>query len=310
MKIAFFGTPDFAVPVLNTLISSGHEVSLVISQPDRPKGRSMETEPTPVKAAAQKAGIRVLQPEKCTDPEFLEEYKSLNLDLNIIVAFGQLLPEELIYHPKFASVNIHASLLPKYRGASPINWAVMNGDAETGITYQFIDKGLDTGDIIFQERLPIAASDDAITLFDRLSKLSALTVLGVIDSIASGKARRVKQDNSAASVVRTLKKETGRIDFNAPAVSIVNKVRGLVPWPVAYCTFKGKSLKVFAAEVYDCATAAAPGEIIDIVKKSGFAVKAADKCVLFRTVQPESGKKMNAWDFSLGHKQLKGQVLL
>ncbi len=310
MKIAFFGTPLFAVPVLKTLISSGHEIILVVSQPDRPKGRSMETEPTPVKQAALEAGLNILQPEKCSNASFLDEYKTYSPDLNIIVAFGQILPEELIYHPKYDSVNIHASLLPKYRGASPINWAIINGDEETGVTYQFIDKGLDTGDIIYQEKIKIEKQDDAPALFEKLSRLSADTVLKVINLIEEGKAQRAKQDNAMASVVKTLKKETGKLDFNTPAVSIVNKVRGLVPWPCAYCAFKGKTLKIHSAETIDIISDVAPGTIIEAVKNQGIAVKAADRCVLLKVVQPESGKKMNGWDFSLGHKDIIGSKLL
>jgi methionyl-tRNA formyltransferase len=310
MKIAFFGTPDFSVPVLKTLISSGHEVVLAVSQPDRPRGRSLTTEPTPVKKAALEAGLNVLQPEKCSDPAFLAGYKKYSPDINIIVAFGQLFPAELINHPEYKTINIHASLLPKYRGASPINWAVINGDAFTGVTYQFIEQRLDAGDIIYQEKMPIAPEDDSITLFGKLSLLSAASVLKVLDMIASGNVIRVKQDESKACTVKTLKKEEGKIDFNAPAVSIVNRVRGLLPWPVAYCLFRGKKIKIYSAETASCGMEGRPGEIIDAVKNKGILAKTGDGCVLIKTVQPESGKKMNAWDFSLGHKDIKGEILL
>jgi|ERR1035437_638065 methionyl-tRNA formyltransferase len=309
MKIAFFGTPDFAVPVLESLINSHHEVILAVSQPDRPKGRDMQIDQTPVKKIALKSGITVLQPVKCTDPAFISEYKKLTPDINIIVAFGQILPDEIIYHPKFASVNIHASLLPKYRGASPINWAVINGDKETGITYQFIEKRLDAGDIINVERIAIEESDDAVSMFLKLSELSGDTVVKVVNMIAAGKTQRIKQDESKATTVKTLKKEEGRLDFNLPAKSIVNKIRGLVPWPCAYCSLKGRSLKILSASTGQCppgSESSAPGTITGFAKGLGFYIKAADTCVIAKTVQPDSGKKMSGTDFANGQKDLVG----
>lgn len=309
MKIAFFGTPEFAVPVLESLIKSSHEVILAVSQPDRPKGRDMRTDPTPVKNIALKSSITVLQPEKCADPAFIEEYKKFSPDINIIAAFGQIIPDAIIYHPKYASVNIHASLLPKYRGASPINRAIINGDKETGITYQFIEKKLDAGDIINVEKLPIEETDDAVSMFSKLSKLSGDTVVKVVNMIAEGKAQRLKQDESKATIVKTLKKEEGKLDFNQPAAAIVNKIRGLVPWPCAYCSFKGKTLKILSASVTDCPPEhndSISGTIIGVVKGAGFAVKAQNNCLVAKIVQPESGKKMNGYDFANGHKDLVG----
>ena len=312
MKIAFFGTPEFAVPVLESLIKSGHEVILAVSQPDRPKGREMRTDPTPVKNIALKSSITVLQPEKCADPAFIEEYKKFSPDINIIVAFGQIIPDAIIYHPKYASVNIHASLLPKYRGASPINWAIINGDKETGITYQFIEKKLDAGDIINVEKLPIEETDDAVSMFSKLSKLSGDTVVRVVDMIAEGKAVKIKQDESKATIVKTLKKEEGKLVFNQPAAFIANKIRGLVPWPCAYCLFNGKTLKILSAAVMDCPPElknTVPGTITGVVKGTGFVIKTQDTCLLAKVVQPESGKKMNGYDFANGHKDLVGLKL-
>ena len=309
MKIAFFGTPDFAVPVLEALLQSSHEVILVVSQPDRPKGRNLHTEVTPVKSTALKVGIKIMQPEKCTDATFISQYKQLTPDINIIVAFGQILPDEIIYHPHFSSVNIHASLLPKYRGASPINWAIINGDKETGVTYQFIEKKLDAGDIINVEKLNIEDSDDASTLYTKLSKLSGDSVVKVIDMIAAGKIQRTKQNETMATIVKTLKKDEGKINFNLPSQTIVNKIRGLVPWPCAYCVFKGKLLKLLSASAYQCPTeyeSAIPGTIIGIVKGVGFMIKTSDSCIIAKQVQPESGKKMNGHEFANGHKDLIG----
>jgi methionyl-tRNA formyltransferase len=312
MKITFFGTPEFAVPVLKSLINSRHEVILVVSQPDRPKGRDMKVDPTPVKKLAVGSNIPVLQPEKCSDPAFVDEYKKFTPDINIIVAFGQIIPDSIIYHPKFASVNIHASLLPKYRGASPINWAIINGDKETGVTYQFIEKRLDAGDIINVEKIGIEGADDAVTMFAKLSKLSGDTVVKVVDMIGAGKAQRIKQDETKATIVKTLKKEEGKLDFNTPAETVVNRVRGLVPWPHAYCMMKGKTLKILSASAAQCPAGTnntMPGMVIGLAKGIGFYIKTSDTCILAKTVQPESGKKMNGSDFANGQKDLVGLKL-
>ncbi|MCX8092745.1 MAG: methionyl-tRNA formyltransferase, partial [Candidatus Goldbacteria bacterium] len=220
MKIAFFGTPDFAVPVFETIVKSNHQIVLTVTQPDKPVGRKQILTPPPVKQIAIKYDIPVLQPEKAKDASFLEKYKKYNPDLNLIVSFGQILPEELIYFPKFHSINIHASILPKYRGASPINWAIINGDEKTGITYQFIEKKLDAGDIIYIEEIPIEKQDTSITLYEKLSKLSADTVLKVLEMVENNSYKREKQDESKATYVKILKKEDGKIDFNKPAINI------------------------------------------------------------------------------------------
>lgn len=309
MKIAFFGTPEFAVPCLDILIHSGHEIKLVVTQPDRPAGRKHEVLPTPVKLLALKHSLPVMQPEKVKSPEFLAEYKKMDLDLNIIIAFGQILPDELIYHPVNHSINIHASLLPKYRGAAPINWAVMNGDRNTGITYQFIEHKLDAGDIIHTEKIRIKETDTAVTIHDRLSKLSAETVLKVIESVQNKTNTRSKQDETEASYVTLLKKEDGKISFSQPAGKIVNKVRGLLPWPAAYCTLDNKILKILSAGPADCVPAGSEGMITDIIKNQGFVVTAYSSCLLVKEVQYEGGKKMGAYQFALGHKGLKGKIL-
>ncbi|MGD0566658.1 MAG: methionyl-tRNA formyltransferase [Candidatus Goldiibacteriota bacterium] len=310
MKIAFFGTPSFAVGPLKSLIASGHTVEVVVSRPDRPKGRSMEKSPTPVKEAALAAGIPVLQPEKVSAPDFLAQYKNFRVDLNVVAAFGQIFPEELIYFPKFATINIHASLLPKYRGAAPINWAIINGERETGVTYQFIVKKLDAGDIIYSEKYGILPGDNSITLYEKLSKLSADTVVKVVDSIGAGKAAAIKQDEAAATFVRTLKKEDGKLDFTSAAPGIVNMVRGLLPWPCAFCFYNGKTLKIYEASEYGAGKSGArPGEIFEVVKNKGFVAAAGDGAVLIGAVQPESGKKMAAADFALGQKNIIGSFL-
>lgn len=308
MKIAFWGTPDFAVPILKKLINSKHEILFVVTQPDKPVGRKQILTPPPVKSLALENNLKIFQPEKVSTSDFLSEYKKYEIDLNLIVAFGQILPDEIIYHPKYHSINIHASLLPKYRGASPINWAIINGDSETGITYQFIEKKLDAGDIIYQEKIKIESSDTSITLSEKLSQLSSETVLKVIDMIETQNYKRIKQDEANATYVKILKKEDGKLNFNEPAINIFNKIRGLLPWPVAYCVFNEKLLKIFKAEIINL-NSGKPGEIIDIIKGKGFVVKAGIDALLIYEVQLESGKRMDAFSFAIGQKNFKGKFL-
>jgi methionyl-tRNA formyltransferase len=266
--------------------------------------------PTPVRQAALDAGISVLQPENASAPDFFSAYSKFSPDLNVIVAFGQILPEELIYFPRHATINIHASLLPKYRGASPINRALINGDTETGITYQFIVKKLDAGDIIYQEKMPVAPEDNAITLFEKLSALSGNTVVKVLDMIDSGTAPRVRQDESQATFVKTLNKSDGKMDFTQGASNIVNKIRGLVPWPCAFCSYNGKILKIFAAREFSGdKPAGKPGEIIEIIRNTGIVVSTGSGNILVTELQPESGKKMAAAEFALGQKNILGSIL-
>jgi methionyl-tRNA formyltransferase len=311
MKIVFFGTPDFAVPVLETIYNSNHQIILVVTQPDKPAGRKQILTPPPVKQIALKYNIPVLQPEKLKDNDFLIKYKQYNPDLNLIVSFGQILPDEVIYFPKFHSVNIHASILPKYRGASPINWAIINGDEKTGITYQFIEKKLDAGDIILTEEIPIENNDTSITLYKKLSQLSANTVLKVFDMIENNSYKRHKQDESKATYVKILKKEDGKIDFNKSAICIYNQIRGLLPWPCAYCLLDGKILKFFSSEpiMKNYVDKIEPGKIVEIIKNSGFVVTCKDSFLLIKELQMEGGKKMPAYNFAIGHKNLIGKIL-
>lgn len=311
MKIIFFGTPDFAIPVLETVYNSKHQIILVVTQPDKPIGRKQILTPPPVKQIALKYNIPILQPKKLNDDDFLIKYKQYNPDLNLIVSFGQILPEEVIYFPKFHSINIHASILPKYRGASPINWAIINGDEKTGITYQFIEKKLDAGDIIYTEEIPIENNDTSITLSKKLSQLSANTVLKVLDMIENNSYKRQKQDESKATYVKILKKEDGKIDFNKSAIYIYNQIRGLLPWPCAYCFLDGKILKIFSGEpiIKTYENKNDPGKIVEIIKNSGFVVTCKDSYLLIKELQMESGKKMSAYSFAIGHKNLIGKIL-
>ena len=309
MNIVFFGTPEFAVPSLKAAAASGHKILFAVSQPDRPAGRKQEILPTPVKKTALELAIPVLQPEKVKSPEFMEQYLQSKPDLNLIAAFGQILPDEIIYHPKFHSINIHASLLPRWRGAAPINAAIMAGDKETGVSYQFIDKRLDCGDIMHMDRYEIQDGDDSITLYSKLSALAGNSVPRVLELLESGKYERVKQDDSAATLVKTLKKEDGKIDFKKSNRDIFNMVRGLLPWPVSYCGLDGKILKIFSATCIDNAEVHPPGTVYGIEKGSGFMVAAGKGGLLIKEIQAEGKKRMSASDFIAGHQDIVGKVL-
>lgn len=309
MNIVFFGTPEFAVLSLKAAAAAGHNIICAVSQPDRPSGRKQEILPTPVKKAAMELSIPVYQPEKIKSPEFMDAYLKLKPDLNLIAAYGQIIPEEIIYHPRFHSVNIHASILPRWRGAAPINAAILAGDRETGVTYQFIDKRLDCGDILHAVKLEITDDDDSITLYSKLSRLAADSVPAVLKKLESGKYTRIKQDDSAATVVKTLKKEDGKIDFTRPNRDIFNMVRGLLPWPVAYCTLDGAALKIFRAQCVDDTVKNPPGTVYGIVKGSGFLVAAGSGSLLVKEVQAEGKKRMSAADFIAGRQDIVGKVL-
>jgi methionyl-tRNA formyltransferase len=315
MKIAFFGTSDFSLPVFKSILASKHKIVVAITQPDKPVGRKQIITPSPVKKFATENNLPVLQPEKVSDKIFLDEYKKYAPDLNLIISFGQILPDELIYFPGFHSINVHASLLPKYRGASPINHAIINGDKKTGITYQFIEKKLDAGDIIYAEEIPIEKQDTSITLYKKLSELAAGTVLKVLNMIETQKFSRVKQDENKATYVKILKKEDGKINFNDSSENIFNKIRGLLPWPCAYCFYDDKMLKFFSSEPveekFNDAFAPPPvhGQIVKAIKNSGFIVACKNSFLLIKEVQIEGGKKMSAYDFAIGHKDLIGKIL-
>ncbi len=308
MNISFFGTPEFAVPVLKKLIDSKHKIIFVVTQPDKPVGRKQILTPPPVKQIAEQYKLKILQPEKVSSPDFINEYIKYEIDLSVVVAFGQILPDKIIYHPRYHTINIHASLLPKYRGASPINWAIINGEKETGITYQFIEKKLDAGDIIYQEKIKIESDDTSITLSNKLSSLAANTILKVLDMIENKSYNRIKQNEKEASYVKILKKEDGKLDFNLPAEKLINKIKGLLPWPCAHCFLDGKMLKIFKSEILQVNTGK-PGEILDIIKGKGFIVKAGINAILVLEVQPQDGKKMDAYSFAIGQKELKGKIL-
>lgn len=309
MRIIFMGTPDFAVPTLRALIESEHEVAAVFTQPDKPKGRGMRLTPPPVKELAAKNGIEVFQPvslKKDAD-RYINAVRVLNPDVIVVAAYGKILPKELLQIPKYGCVNVHGSLLPKYRGAAPIQWSVLNGDRVTGITTMLMFEGLDTGDILLKRETEIGENETASELFERLSVLGADLLMETICRLETGDITPIPQDDNAASYAKMLSKDMCAIDFSKDAFSVHKKICGLSDWPCACTMLSGKRLKVYRSEIVDIDTSSIPnGSIIDEKK---FIVACADKAVRFVIVQQEGLKKMDSEDFLRGRKIQRGTIL-
>jgi len=294
------GTPDFAVPSLKKLIEMGHEVALVVTQPDRPRSRGMKLTPCPVKACALENNIEVVSPEKIkNDDEFYELYKNIEPDLAVVVAFGQILPKRILDVPKLGSINVHGSLLPKYRGAAPIQWSVINGDKTTGITTMFMDVGMDTGDMILKEETEIGVNETAGELYDRLSIMGAEVLEKTIKLFEEGNVPREKQPDEA-TYAPMLTKELGNIDFSKTTEEIVALVKGLNPWPSAYTVLNGTKLKVYSAQVREYKGNV--GEILKADHKDGLIVATKDGSVELVEIQPENKKRMTAKSYLVGNK--------
>ena len=268
MKVLFMGTPDFAVPCLESIIKSeNNNVIGVVTQPDKPKGRGHKLQPTPVKAKAVEYNIPVFQPETLKNRSFEDELKQLNPDIIVVVAYGQILPEYILNFPKFGCINVHASLLPKYRGAAPIQWSVINGDTTTGVTTMYMAKSLDTGDMIQKAEIQIGDEETAGELHDRLSLIGADLIVETIKKLSEGKAIRVPQNDSLSSYAPMLNKETGHIDWNKNSSDIINLIRGTNPWPGAFTSYKSEIMKIYKAYKGNTNTVGKPGEIIGIKNK-------------------------------------------
>ncbi|MDD2464626.1 MAG: methionyl-tRNA formyltransferase [Desulfobulbus sp.] len=291
LKIVFMGTPDFAVPSLQALIDSPHEVVGVVCQPDRGRGRGKVLSPPPVKVLASEHNIPVFQPDSARSDEFFEELQSLAPDLLVVVAYGKILPVRLLELPRLGAINVHGSILPKYRGAAPIQWAVINGDAETGITIMQMDAGMDTGDILFIERTPIGPQETAGELFDRLSEMGGATLGSAVDKLAAGQFTRQPQDHALATPAPMLSKEMGHIDWSLPAGKLQSLVRGLDPWPSAYGFIDGKRYRFFRPEVVPHQYATEPGTICR-ADNQGLLVATGKDSLLLREIQPEGKKRM------------------
>lgn len=315
MKVVYMGTPDFAVDTLDAIVKDGHEVLLVVTQPDKAKGRGKKLQYTPVKEKALEYNLPVAQPEKVREEAFVEELEALNPDVIVVVAFGQILPERILNIPKYGCINVHASLLPAYRGAAPIQWAVIDGLEESGVTTMYMEKGLDTGDIICQSRLALAEDETGGSLFDRLAKEGASLLLTTLKELEAGTATRTKQDDSKSSYAKMLTKDMGNLDFNKDAVVLERLIRGLNPWPSAYSKLKDKTLKVYEAKVLSESDVesinmkdAVAGSVIAVDKKS-FTVRCGQGALRIMNLQLEGKKRMDTAAFLLGYKIEVGDAL-
>lgn len=318
MRIVFMGTPDFAVHSLKALLEAGHELIGVITQPDRPRGRGQKLTPSPVKTAAMEAEIPVYQPEKIKTPEFVNQLQQLSPDLIVVVAFGQLLSKQILELPRYGCINVHASLLPKYRGAAPIHWAVINGETKTGVTIMYMNEGLDSGDMIISSETDILPNEDTGSVHDKLAQLGGASLVKAIQLIAEGTAPRIPQNHDKATYAPLLKRETERIDWSKAPDAVCNLIRGLNPWPGAYTMLGEKVLKIWQArpcEAEDIAgtvpelKTASPGEILGRVPGLGFAVAASGGCIAVTEVQLQGNKRLNAEDFMNGHNIPRGTRL-
>jgi len=309
------GTPEFAVSSLQALIQAGEEVIAVVTQPDKPKGRGKRLASPPVKELALRYNIPVLQPVKIRNEGFISIMKDLHPDIIVVIAYGKILPKAVLDIPPQGCINVHASLLPKYRGAAPINWAIINGEKETGITTMLMDEGMDTGDILLTERISIKPEDTTADIHDRLRHVGATLLVETIKRVQSGTLRPVPQDHAQATYAPMLKKEDGRIDWSMGPQEIINLIRGLNPWPGAYTRWEGMQIKIFKAEVISSEFGVwsseiktiEPGTIIN-VSADGICVAAGRDALLITELQPENRSRMSASEFIKGYKIGKGQI--
>lgn len=302
MRIVYMGTPDFAVGALEAIIEAGHQVVAVVTQPDKEKGRGKAVSMSPVKECAIKHGIEVFQPVKLRLPESVEVLRSYNADMFVVAAFGQILSQEVLDMPKYGCINIHASLLPAYRGAAPIQWAILDGLQETGVTIMQMDAGIDTGDILMQETLVIESTDTGESLFEKLSILGAKAIVKAIPMIEAGTLIPVKQDDSKSNYAKMLNKEMGKIDWTEDADKIERYVRGLNSWPSAFSYINGKQIKIWKSEVADSiASGNEPGKII-ATDKTSFTVACGKGALRILEVQLEGKKRMEVDAFARGYE--------
>lgn len=301
MRIVFMGTPDFALESLKALYSSKHEIIAVVTQPDKPRNRGMTVSFSPVKEFAISNNIQVLQPEKVkNNQDFLEKYKALQPDVAVVVAYGKILPKEVLETPKYGSINVHGSLLPKLRGAAPIQWAVINGDKTAGVTTMYMDEGMDTGDMLLKAETEIGEKETAGELYDRLALMGAKLIVETLDRMERNEINREKQKENDATYAPMLTKETGKIDFNKTAKEIDCLIRGVTPFPGAHCILNEKVFKVFSINVLEENGAA--GEILASDCKRGLIIGTADNAIELVEIQPQNKKRMTAKQFLVGNK--------
>lgn len=309
MKVIFMGTPDFSVPVLQGLIDSKeHEVTAVVTQPDKPRGRSGKLVFTPVKQLAVEYGIPVYTPKRVKDPEFVKELSRIPCDVIVVIAFGQILSKEILDLPEYGCINVHASLLPRWRGAAPMQWAIIAGDETTGITTMQMDVGLDTGDMLLTKEVPISPNETGESLHDKMAVLGSELLLETLRQAEEGTLHPIPQNDEDSTYAKMLTKETGKIDWNLDAAQIERYVRGLNSWPSAYSGYKGKTLKIWCAEVLPEVTEEKPGTVVS-VEKDSFTVQTGNGCLRILELQLEGKKRMDAGSFLRGVKIEKGDVL-
>jgi len=311
MNIIFFGSSDFAAPSLEALLTSGYKISCVVTQPDRRKGRGLNLSGTVIKTIALESGLRIYQPKQINTSEARGLLKKLEPDLFVVIAYGQILSRQILDIPKILAINVHASILPKYRGAAPINWAIINGEKNTGLTIIKMTEKMDAGPIIAQKTMEISDEDTAVTLENRLSEETAELLLDSLKSIAANNYNLKSQDKNMVSLAPKLKKEDGLINWAKPAQNIYNLIRGCLEWPGAFTYYNGKLLKVYKAKVglrVSRFLSSHPGEIID-VSKEGIAVATGKDNLSIEELQIEGKRRMKIEEFIRGHKILKGEIL-
>jgi methionyl-tRNA formyltransferase len=309
MKILFWGTPEFAVPTLKTLYEANHEIVGVVTQPDRPKGRGRTLQPSPVKQYALEKGLQVFQPEKASNPKFIDDLYQLRSDMFIVIAYGQILRQTVLEIPKWFCMNIHASLLPKYRGAAPINRSILNGDTETGITTMKMDEGMDTGDMLLKRTVPIKLDDDAVSLAEKLSKVGAESTIETLELLARGKLDLIAQNDSEATLAPKLKKEEGLIDWEKSAETLHNQVRGFSPWPGAYTFYGAKRVSIIKSEMVSGEESDEPG-VVARVSDYGIEVGTSKGRLIVKELKPEGKGGMSAQSFLRGNPISKGERFL
>lgn len=308
MKVIFMGTPDFSTGVLKKILEAGHEVTAVVTQPDKPKGRGHEMQFTPVKEVALEHGLKVLQPKKIRDPEVIAQLREIPADICVVVAFGQIIPKEILEMKKYGCINVHASLLPAYRGAAPIQWAVVDGLKETGVTIMQMDTGLDTGDMLSKVVVPLEEKETGGSLFDKLSVAGAKLCVETMERMEKGEIVPEKQGETTTEYAKMITKDLGKIDFSKSAAEIERLIRGFNPWPSAYTKLGGKTLKIWAADVLEEEYEGAFGEIIKVSKDEIY-VKTGKGTLAIRELQLEGKKRMDTSAFLRGFDLQSGVLL-
>jgi methionyl-tRNA formyltransferase len=307
-RIIFMGTPDFALPALHKLLNGPDQVVAVITQPDRPKGRGKKLSPPPVKLAAEQAGIPVLQPAKIRTEEFLDTLKGYSPDLIIVAAYGRILPRAILSLPPLGCINIHGSLLPRHRGAAPIQWAIIHGDSEAGVTIMQMDADMDTGDILLSAAIPLTDNETAGSLFDKLADLGGTTLAQALDMLRLDQLFPIEQNHNLATSSPPLSKEDGCLNWNKPALELHRLIRGLDPWPAAYSFIDGQRFRLFAPELVHRECERPAGTLI-LADQQGLLIATAKDCLRIKEIQPEGKKRMTVEAYLCGHPLTPGIIL-